>query len=157
MLLEPTVTFPVPVIDWASVPIVERMSEVMRRHRMRDQPTTLDDFFEAEETCDLGEATLRENIGRAARKVNIEFLRRIDRHPALPIAPWDFDADYRHERIAQAANLLIERGVTGRNGADLLSVLVEKGRFSEREVAALRLEILTLATTLLLTRKFALA
>lgn len=55
--------------DWSETPIALRMARVMRRQLELGQPTTEDDFLEAEETCDVSRAELHAQIGAAKRLI----------------------------------------------------------------------------------------
>lgn len=94
-----------PVAEIAAMPIPERMCEVIRRNRLEGQPTTLSDFHQAEETCDLSDAELEANIGHARRLMRPELVR-IDQ-PPTPMHPWD-DPGYRKERIEEGRAAVAE-------------------------------------------------
>lgn len=132
----------------AGLSIVERMAEVMRRHRMRGQPTTLSDFLEAEETCDLSEAVLCANIGAAKRLLHPEVVRQ-DR-PLDPVMPWDLDTDYRKERVAKAAAILADLPIRACE-PDAFAGL--RHGFSANELRALWSEIIAEAFTLVSRRR----
>lgn len=95
-----------PVAEIARMPIPERMCEVIRRNRLEGQPTTLSDFRQAEETCDLTDAELEANIGHARRLMRPELVR-IDQ-PPTPLMPWELDTDYAKERIEEGRAAVAE-------------------------------------------------
>lgn len=99
---QPLGTYLPPALAALSIP--ERMREVIRRKTRQGQPTTRDDFHGAEETCDLSDAELDTNIGAASRLASAEAVRHDQ--PTAPVHPWDFDPDYRRERVARGAEII---------------------------------------------------
>lgn len=126
--------------SFAALPIPERMVRVMRERRMQGQPTTLDDFLQASETCDLSEAQLAANIGAAKRLIHPETVRHDQ--PARPRDPWDFDRDYRKSRVQLAAGMLAGAMPTE---AEVHAILRQGDRFTARELGALWPEIIAAA------------
>lgn len=154
-LLEPADQFPFPPLApvYADMTIVERMCEVMRRNQRQGQPTTVTDFKEAEETCDLSLAVLTDNIGKAKRLMNTETIRYD--HPARPADPWDMLGDYRQQRVERAAHLIAGNPALG--DPDMFAVLRQAG-YSARELGALWKDILVEAAAIVRgDRKFAVA
>ncbi len=132
----------------AALSIPERMVEVMRRQRLQGQPTTISDFLEAAETCDLSEAVLCGKIGAAKRMLHPEVVRHDQ--PVTPVMPWDIDRDYRRERVTKAAGLLAE---LPRNFGDANTFTVLRQGFTSRELGDLWPEILAEANAMLCARR----
>lgn len=126
-----------PSISALSIP--ERMVQVMRDRRMQGQPTTLDDFLQAGETCDLSEAQLAANIGAAKRLIHPETVRHDQ--PARPHDPWE-DREYRQSRVQLAAGMLAGAMPTE---AEVHAILRQGDRFTARELGALWPEIIAAA------------
>lgn len=136
---------------YASMTIVERMLEVVRRQQLQGQPTTITDFKEAEETCDLTVGQLTDNIGVVKQMMNREVIRHDQ--PARPLWPWEADLDYRRERVERAARLIA--GAPQLGDPDMFAVLRQSG-YSARELGALWKEILLEAAAIVRgDRKFA--
>ncbi len=151
-LLEPAdqLNFPAGAV-YTGMTIVERMLEVVRRQQLQGQATTLADFKEAEETCDLTVAQLTGNIGAVKQLMNREIIRHDQ--PARPVSPWDIDLDYRKERVERAARLIA--GAPQLGDPDMFAVLRTSG-YCARELGALWKEILTEAAAIVRgDRKFA--
>lgn len=130
---------PVPLAPpLAALSIPERMLAVITRNRLAGLATTRDDFHQAEETCDLSDAELDANIGRAKRLANRDAVRHDQ--PAAPVSPWEADPDYRASRIALAAGTLAGLMPTE---AEAIAILRTGDRFSVRELGALWPEIIT--------------
>lgn len=138
---------PVPA-SIAAMSIPERMVEVIRRKRLEGQPTTIVDFLHAEETCDLSEATLGAHLGAAKRMIHPETVRYDQ--PAVPVMPWDLDRDYRKERVATAAGILVALPLADCN-ADAFASLHQG--FSGNELRDLWHEILAEAFAIIQQRK----
>jgi len=134
----------------AALTIPERLIEVIRRKRLEGQPTTITDFLEAEETCDLSAAVIGANIGAAKRMLRPEIVRQV--YPATPVMPWDMDPRYRKERVAEAATILVDLPAQACNPGAFAD---SRHGFSERELKDLWPEIITEALTLISSRKFA--
>ena len=134
----------------AAMSVVERMVEVMRRLRTRGQPTTLSDFLEAEETCDLSEAVLCANIGAAKRMIHPEVVRHDQ--PITPVMPWDLDTDYRKERVAKAAAILADLPASF---GDANTFTVLRQAFGTRELGDLWPEIVSAAASIVDARRYA--
>lgn len=143
-------TFVPLVPSLAGLSTVDRMLIVMRRQSRQGQPTTFDDFNEAEETCDLSPAELYGNIGNAKRLMNVETVRH-DQPPA-PVMPWDLDRDYRKERVTKAAGMLVALPLAA-CGADAFAGL--RQGFSANELRDLWSEILVEAFAIVQKRGFA--
>lgn len=74
--------FRIPLLpDIAALTIPERMLLVMRQRTQQGQPTTRDDFRQAEETCELSDAELDAHIGAAKRLASQEVVRQVSLHP----------------------------------------------------------------------------
>jgi hypothetical protein len=123
----------------AALTVPERMLAVIRRQAHQGQPTTREDFRQAEETCDLSDGELDASIGDAKRLANPEVVRH-DR-PQPPVNPWDHDPEYRKERVAHAAGIIA--GLMP-NPGDLLVALRQRN-FSTAEIGALWPEIIAAA------------
>jgi hypothetical protein len=130
----------------AALSIPERMVEVIRRQQRDGQPTTRDDFHQAEETCDLSDAELNGHIGQAKRLANVGTVRHDQ--PGRPVDPWEYDRDYRSERVSFGARIIA--GMLPEPG-DLFVALRNRG-FCTREIGALWPEIIAEAA-LLFTRQ----
>lgn len=137
-----TSTIPLPP-SLAALSIPERMLEVIRRNAHEGQPTTERDFLDAEETCDLSLDQLHAHIGAAKRLANIEVVR--DDQPASPLQPWDFDTDYRKQRVRLAAASLA--GIIP-SETDMFALLRQGDRFTAAELGALWSEIMAETTSL---------
>ena len=133
-----------------AMPIVDRMVEVIRRHRLRGQPTTLADFLQAEETCDLSEATLAANIGAAKRVMSAEVIRVNE--PSAPVMPWEIDTDYRKERVAKAAGILVDLPLAACTPSAFSEL---RHGYSDRELTELWPEIIAEAFNIIQQRRFA--
>lgn len=140
----PERTFVPLVPSLAGLSTVDRMLIVMRRQSRQGQPTTIDDFNEAEETCDLSPAELYGNIGNAKRLMNVETVRHDQ--PPMPGEPWDFDRDYRKERVAKAAAMVADLPASFGDG-NMFAVL--RQAFTSRELGALWPEIITATASLI--------
>lgn len=152
-LLEAADQLPYPPLApaFAGMTIVERMLEVIRRNARQGQPTTLSDFREAEETCDLTVGQLTDNIGRAKRLMNTETIRHDQ--PARPVWPWDVDEEYRRDRVERAARLIT--GAPQLGDPDIFAVLRNEG-YCAHELGALWKDILLEAAAIVRgDRKFA--
>lgn len=155
LLLEPADQLPFPPLApaFAEMTIVDRMLEVVRRQARQGQPTTISDFKEAEETCDLTIGQLTDNIGRVKRLMNTETIRHDQ--PARPLWPWEIDEDYRKDRVNRAARLIA--GAPQLGDPDMFSVLRNEG-YCARELGALWKDILIEAAAIIRgDRKFAVA
>lgn len=130
--------------DLAGLTVPRRMVAVMARQTRMGQPTTREDFHQAEETCDLTDVELDANIGAAKRLLNARAVR-LDQ-PAAPIDPWDFDRDYRAERVACAADIVAPHLPAGESACVLA---LRQRQFSAREIGALWDEIIAAARPLL--------
>lgn len=137
-----TSTIPLPP-SLAALSIPERMLEVIRRNAHEGQPTTERDFLDAEETCDLSVDQLHAHIGAAKRLANKEVVRHDQ--PASPLQPWDFDTDYRKERVRLAAASLA--GIIP-SETDMFALLRHGDRFTATELGALWSEIMAETTSL---------
>ncbi|MDF2980932.1 MAG: hypothetical protein K0Q69_704 [Devosia sp.] len=136
----------------AQMSIVDRLVEVIRRKRLEGQPTTIIDFLHAEETCDLSEAQIGAHIGAAKRVMNAEVVRHDQ--PAAPVMPWDLDRDYRRQRVAKAAGIIVDLPLSDCS-VDAFAHLHQG--FSANELADLWSEILGEAFAIIQQRKFATA
>lgn len=134
----------------AALSIPERLVVVIREKNLEGQPTTIQDFLEAAETCDLSEAVIAANIGAAKRMLRPEIVRQV--YPSVPMMPWDMDPSYRRERIAKAAEILVDLPLTA---CDPNAFADLRHGFSAGELKALWPEIIGEALGLLSARKFA--